>query len=75
MPHTLDAEINKQEDPYGDPLQTFHHAQIQGLPYTLAVAVGISTNYISYELVGLLKSNVCLHPELYVIEGGHRIIS
>ena len=26
-------------------------------------------------MAGLLKSNVCLHPEPYVIEGGHRIFS
>ena len=75
FPHALDAELDKQEDPDGNPLPTFHHAHIQDLPYTLAVAVGISVNYISYELATLLKSNVCLHPEPYSIEGGHRIRS
>ena len=75
MPHTLDVEVNKQEDLRGDPLPTFHPAQIQDLPYTLAVAVRVFANYISFELAGLLKANVSRHPKPYVIEGGHFIYS
>ena len=75
MPHPLDIEVNKLEDLYGNPLPTLHLAHLQDLPYTLAVAIGFSANYISYELATLLKSNVSFHPEPYSIEGGHRIYS
>ena len=73
--HISDAEINRQEDPFGDPLPTFHYSQTQDLPYTLAIDVGVLANYISFELAGHLKSNICLHPKPYVMEDGHRIIS
>ena len=75
LPHPLDVEVNKLEDHRGDPLPTFHPAQIQGRPYTLAVAVGAFSNYISFELAGLVKSTVRRHPQPYFIEGGHFIYS
>ena len=49
--HTLDDHINRQDDPYGNPLSTFYYAQTQDLSYTLEVDVEVLVNYISLELV------------------------
>ena len=73
-PHTLDAQITRQEEPYG-PLPTFHYAQTQDFSYTLAVDAHVFRNFISVDLFKLLNLIVRRHPEPYVIEGGHHIIS
>ena len=71
--HTLDEAINRQEDPDG-PLPTFCSAHTQDHQYKIAIDVFIFNNFISFKLARRLNLSLTLHPEPYVVEGGHHIL-
>ena len=70
--HPWDTEINRQEEPNGL-LPTFHYAQTQDLPYTLAVDSHTRKCFISSALIAILNLRIRIHPAPYVIEGGYHI--
>ena len=71
--HPLDKQIFKK-DVECPPLPTFHYAKTQYLTLPLVVDVEARSNYISDDIIDILKLNVWPHPNPYYLDSHHPIL-
>ena len=64
--HTLNEQLCRQELG-GNPLPSFHYAQSQDLPFTLALDIEVFSNYILWDLVRILQLERWVHPKPHFI--------
>ena len=72
-PHPLDTQILRKNVEY-NPLPTFLYAKSQNLTIPLVIDVEVASNYISLDIVDILRLNVSKHPSPYYLEGYHPIL-
>ena len=71
--HPLDLQVFRKNAEYS-PLPTVHYAKTQYLTYPFAVDVEATSNYISEDLIDILKLHVYPHPRPYYLDSQHPIL-
>ena len=71
--HPLDKQIFRNDAEY-NPLPIFYYTQSQDLTFTLVIDVEVASNFISLDIVDILRLNVRKHPNPYYLEGYHPIL-